>query len=442
MLDVTIKSFQSIDEVHLVVDGFTALVGRSNIGKSAVVRAVQSALTNALGTDFVRHGEYCSRRTRGTKKCRCSCSVHLKAEGFDLLWEKGDEVNQYTYNGQVYSRVDRGLPDFLTKDFAPVKVGDKKQVIQVAEQFEPIFLLGQSGTVVADVLSDVAKLDDINAAMSEVERDRREAVSTLKVRERDVQELRVSLAAYDGLDSQVARVRAASELWALVRKAAEQAEALDRFHARLQEVAQVIRAIQPVDAVEVPDSAPLEAFLRAFQGLLGYEVALAEKEAAVTALEPVEPLPDFDTSGLVDSALLLGRIQDWMGQIDDFKSRLADWKLLEQMPDLADSPQAVLDAFLVVDDLARQYHAAEASTEELSWVLTTPDLPDVPDPSGLTTLTTLSQQYTAAVSDLDALEKSMAVVDSEEAAVGEEWSVLGVCPTCSQPVASGHPIHA
>ena len=45
MLDVEIRNFQSIDHVHLRVEGFTALVGRSNIGKSAVVRAVKAALT-------------------------------------------------------------------------------------------------------------------------------------------------------------------------------------------------------------------------------------------------------------------------------------------------------------------------------------------------------------------------------------------------------------
>src|SRR5277367_3768831 len=154
--EVEVTNFQSIEHAKFVIEGYTALVGRSNIGKSAIVRAVKAALTGASGTSFVRHGPNCARRLKDAKKCQCKATVRIKREGFDLLWEKGDSDNRYTFNGQVNDSVGQGTPTFLQAGFAPIKIGDDKELLQVADQFDPIFLLNKTGGAVADVLSDVA----------------------------------------------------------------------------------------------------------------------------------------------------------------------------------------------------------------------------------------------------------------------------------------------
>ena len=64
MTEVEVRNFQSVEHAVFRIEGFTALVGRSNIGKSALVRAVKAALTGATGTDFVRHGGLCARRLK------------------------------------------------------------------------------------------------------------------------------------------------------------------------------------------------------------------------------------------------------------------------------------------------------------------------------------------------------------------------------------------
>src|SRR5580700_10412737 len=127
MFEVEIRNFQSIEHISIRIDGFTALVGKSDIGKRAIVRAVRAALTGATGTSFVRHGVACHRRIRGSKTCECYCSVHMSTEGFDLTWEKGDKRNLYVFNGQDYGVPNRGTPDFLErpkllKDFGLVKI--------------------------------------------------------------------------------------------------------------------------------------------------------------------------------------------------------------------------------------------------------------------------------------------------------------------------------
>lgn len=439
MLDVTIKGFQSIEEVSLTIDGFAALVGRSNIGKSAIVRAVQSALTNALGTDFVRHGEFCSRRIRGTKKCKCQCSVHLKTTGFDLLWEKGDEVNQYTFNGEVYSKVDRGIPDFL-KDFSLVKVGDKKQLVQVAEQSEPIFLLNQPGTVVADVLADVAKLDEINLAMADAEKDRKEAASTLKVRERDVVELTMTLQFYDGLDDPVQRVKVVSQDFTAIEGLVRQKDRLDGFYERLRDLGTGVRFLQPVEAVEIPDVEPIGASEKGFSVLLGYETSLAYQSREVTNLEGVEDVPEPDVSPLETAGETILQFTGWLRKASELKMDLSVLKDIEATADMADPPE--VESLVRLSSFEGEYQTLMLGIDELESIELTPDPEEtVHGVSGLVSITEFSERYDSLTASVGTLETTLSELEVQEKDLLAECRALGVCPTCSQTITEDHYLH-
>ncbi len=53
---ITIRDFQSIEHADLALGPWTSLVGESDVGKSAVVRALYAALTNQRGDLFIRRG--------------------------------------------------------------------------------------------------------------------------------------------------------------------------------------------------------------------------------------------------------------------------------------------------------------------------------------------------------------------------------------------------
>ena len=53
MLKVTVEDFQSIDKAELEVSGFTCLTGKSNIGKSALLRALNAAMKNLPANSFI-----------------------------------------------------------------------------------------------------------------------------------------------------------------------------------------------------------------------------------------------------------------------------------------------------------------------------------------------------------------------------------------------------
>ena len=61
MVHIEIRNFQAITHEVIEVRGFSALAGRSNIGKSTIIRAVKAALTGAPVDSYVRHSSRCLR---------------------------------------------------------------------------------------------------------------------------------------------------------------------------------------------------------------------------------------------------------------------------------------------------------------------------------------------------------------------------------------------
>lgn len=171
---VHIENFQSIEDLSLEVKGFTVIVGKSNLGKSAVIRAIDGVLTNLAGQYFVRHGAK-------------HAQVTLSYQGHEIVWSKGSGLNQYQVNGETLDGVGRNSPELLkVLGFKPLTLSRQSMSVQVATQFDPLFLVGQEGSVVAEALSDVDRVHVLQAAQKEVDKDRRQNRSKSKIREEDL----------------------------------------------------------------------------------------------------------------------------------------------------------------------------------------------------------------------------------------------------------------
>jgi len=402
VIEIEVHGFQSIAKASLKVDGFTALVGRSNIGKSAFVRAVRCALTNPVGTSFVRHRRDCARQASKKKTCDCKSTVHIRAENFDLTWEKGDKINRYQFNGQEYDKPERGTPDFLASTgFAPVKVGDKPSFLQVADQFFPIFLLDLSGNTIAETISDVSKLDCINSATKLVEKERREIASTRKVREADIQVLDSRISSFEGLTEDLKLVKKAEDTLAQIEALAGKRDALARFLGCLSDIKQSLQALEVCSKISVPDESELMTQSPRVAQMNRFLENLHQREQSVAQLSKVtEVQVDFDDAALRDRSSIVNRFLGWFGQLKAVKSKL---------------------------------EAFEGLVVEIS------------EPSSLSIPLTKSLQektYSARItplhSDISALEKSLVALEAEEQTVKESLGSIEFCPTCERPVREGH----
>lgn len=244
-MKVKIQNFQNIDEEELEVDGFTTVVGKSNIGKSSIVRAIEGAFLNKGGDDFVRDGK---RYT----------NVEIEADDIDLVWRKGSNKNSYIIDGEEYNKVGRGAPDIIReKGYGKIQTERADVNPQVAKQFSPIFLINPSktsGSVVAEIISDIGRLSDVQNALRDSSSDRREAEQTLKVRKEDLKDSRESLKFFEGLDDTLADVEEIESLREEIDDLKGEIEMLEKMKSKRNSLKSKVDELESVEGISIPEA--------------------------------------------------------------------------------------------------------------------------------------------------------------------------------------------
>lgn len=205
-MKVTIKDFQSLKSTSVLVEGLTVLVGPSHRGKSAFIRAVEGALFNRPGDQFVREGA-----SKAVVVVEDLPSV--TGESVNITWMKGKGTNDYVVNGTPYGRVGQGAPPPIEEaGYRDVWIGDKERKKgsyirpQVATQFEPLFLLTQTGSFISDVLSVISRHAVLLTAQGRCGSDLKGTKQLLGVRRGDHQVEVTKLGTLDDVPAFVARV--------------------------------------------------------------------------------------------------------------------------------------------------------------------------------------------------------------------------------------------
>jgi DNA repair ATPase RecN len=317
-MKVRIENFQSIERADLEVSGLTVVVGKSNIGKSALVRAIKGALRNAEGTDFVR---------KGTKHTE----VELDDEnGFHLIWRKGENVNDYEINSVPLTKVGRGAPEEIERaGFRDIiaSTGKTKVAPQIADQFFPIFLLDKSGAVTAEVISDVSRLNVIQKATKDCKKDLRDSKATKKVREQDVEIAERRLGNFDGLDAAEKCVLRASEAAQEVQALEAEIEALKAYQERLEAIQSEIDALESVTEVAVPNFDEVSEMSEQVREL---EVLQERMKMLADKVRPLKgALKDLDIPDLGDLEDLSAEVEDVAGYQKQKKTLDEEIKALE-----------------------------------------------------------------------------------------------------------------
>lgn len=148
--ELNIRNFQSIAKADLQLGLVTIIVGESNSGKSAVVRAIRTLISNPRGTSFVRNGQ--GSAVIGLK---------LRKPGDDPLWDpitvilaRGKENWYKLSTGETWTKLGGAVPEEITNVLA---IKDDGQP-QLAGQFDRPFLLDSTASEVARELSELTNL--------------------------------------------------------------------------------------------------------------------------------------------------------------------------------------------------------------------------------------------------------------------------------------------
>jgi DNA repair ATPase RecN len=284
---VRVRNFQSIEDASIVIDGLTVVTGTNNAGKSAFFRAIRGAFTNARGSDFVRHG---AKHT--------TVDIHDMADGRKLTWKKGDKTNGYVIDGEDFPKVGQGVPpEVRSFGVSPVPVGNTELWPQIAPQITGVsFLLHEPGSVIAEAVADVERVNQLSRALKASESDRRAAKGSLKVRRKDLTTYNERRDVYAGLDEAVTGLRALEKRHVKAAKHAKATGVLVKMGERHRKARDAVEALEGLDEARehLPHVERLTEAQEASQELAG-AARLRERRGKIRGVvEGLSGLEDVD----------------------------------------------------------------------------------------------------------------------------------------------------
>lgn len=201
---IKLQNFQSHKDTEILLDkGLTVILGPTDQGKSAIVRALKWVLYNEpRGTDFI---------TAGCKTCRVSLEM---SNGAVIIRERDGSKNRYILQRdgqeQVFEGFGVNVPSEITNAHGIPKIQidtDKSTIVNLAEQLEPPFLLSETGGNRAKALGRLIGIHIIDAAQRFTLRDLVEAQQHHKALNMAIDELQKELTQYGDLHIIEAKIR-------------------------------------------------------------------------------------------------------------------------------------------------------------------------------------------------------------------------------------------
>lgn len=319
-MKVRVRNFQTAKDSSVEIKGFTVVVGKSNTGKTSILRAVEASMFNDSITGCVRYGEK-------------DAIVDVELDGFAYTWEKGETKNGYsvtTPDGKKeYSKVGFQRPDeFDGAGFREFRIDGEQYPIrpQFAEWHSPIFLLNKTGKVITELMASVTRLDVINMSIRKCSTNLRRDRSTLKVREDDLKKMKRRSIEYDALDDiEMPKIEALYKECQALEASLEQ---VDRYVGRLESLQGTLAQFEEVPNIVVPPPVPAsdQAKIREVDGyiqkLLPIESTLAQLEAVDQITVPSKVPSDLqarvrEVEGYIQKMAPLTQALSAVGMLDE-----------------------------------------------------------------------------------------------------------------------------
>lgn len=157
-----IKNFQSLKDVELELGHITVLCGPSNLGKSAVVRAVDCLTHNNYTEAYMRKGSQ-------------SLRVSLEEDGKSVQFNRDGKTSTYTTNflAPLYEKIAGGVPEDISKflNMELLTIDDLSKDLNFSFQFDGPFLLDSSGFDVGKILGRLIQLESVVGATRQISND-------------------------------------------------------------------------------------------------------------------------------------------------------------------------------------------------------------------------------------------------------------------------------
>jgi len=175
--------------VTLELEPFTVIVGESDVGKSAIIRAVRALAINRSGNDFVSHGAK-------------DATVVIEADKTTVAWNKREGSSTYVLGKDTFNKTGRTVPPEIAArlKIGEIKIGSESMTPNFAGQFEMPFLLGVPASTRARMLGELSGVNILFLATQAARKRQQQAKRLLTVRENDRDAARLELESYAYLE--------------------------------------------------------------------------------------------------------------------------------------------------------------------------------------------------------------------------------------------------
>lgn len=264
-LEVT--NFQSLAKADIELGPFTVIVGPSNSGKSALLRALKAVVRNVNSPSAVRVGKNVFTAT-------------IFFDGTSVSIERGKSQSTYRVTPdagveQVYTKAGRTVPDDIQSVLA-LPLPDGTPDIVFSSQIDPPFLLAETGSVAAKILGDLTNVSRLHAASKEANRRRLEAEKLRKLRESDALAVAEQMREqFSDLPAHAATIKECREALEAVKDKAAEQELLTRLLSEYDTICAAEEALLTT-MENLPKPADIEALAEKAGALLGERQSLLD----------------------------------------------------------------------------------------------------------------------------------------------------------------------
>ena len=166
-------------------EGFNCIVGKTDHGKSAILKALYWLFYNKPTGD-----DYISWWCKGKDECKVTAHT---GEGNIISRVRSKLDNYYILNGVELRGFNQAVPEEVQKI---LNVTD----INFQLQKDPYFLFNQSSPVVSQYMNKLINLDSIDIAHSNAEKKKRKAKAEVVRLEKEIENIEKKLLEFTGLD--------------------------------------------------------------------------------------------------------------------------------------------------------------------------------------------------------------------------------------------------
>lgn len=248
---IRVEKFQSLDSLDIPLGPLTVIVGPSNSGKSAFVRAITSLGRNSVpATTGVRVGSKAYNVTADF------------SDGLGVSIERGASLSRYitrTQHGEnVYEKSGQTVPGEVaaTMRFAMAEDAD----LAFSTQHDGPFMMSATGSAVARVLGSLTAATLLHDAVKEANRRKLSHDRQAKTREEDAGALATRARGMSGVKGRVAALR---EARAALDAVAGASTRVDKLRALWQSYGSVNDALTVLENSQPFDTAKVEALVDA-----------------------------------------------------------------------------------------------------------------------------------------------------------------------------------